>query len=294
MKKISGPVRKKIVVSVFLVAILVGSGAYALAVSGRDKTAQGPQNIVVSEGPATSIDYTIYDLFQEPWQEWWADRTTYYSTDFIITSGAGWNTALFMPGRSPALSYQGIIYAPYRYAIDAVDLTTMNVSDPEFMPILGPTSVVGASASIDLYFQYLYETWWNDYWINTWGGDGDWVGDAFYSPGGTDGYYLGTTYSIVMNRAAAYSWLNMPTSDDVATWWTANKESTEDAWQNWVLVEGNDRLDIYCGYEWTYDSFGGYMELAEPGPASVALQLDHISWGNEILMTRWLTETQVS
>jgi len=285
---------KKILVAVALVAILIGSGAYALAVTGKQNTAPAPEKIVISQGPAASIDYTIYDMFEEPWQEWWADRLTYYGTDFILTSGAGWNTALFLPSRSVALSYQGIIYAPYRYAIEAVDLTTMSMNDPEFMPVLGPTAVPTASASVDIYFQYLYETWWNDYWIANWGGDPDWVGDAFYSAGATDGYYLGTTYSIEMNREAAYSWLNLPTGDDVATWWAANKESTEDAWDAWILNEGNVRLDIYCGYEWSYDAFGTYMDLVELGPDSVVLQLDHISWGYEILMTRWLTETQVS
>jgi len=293
MRKISWLVGKKIVVAVALVAILIGAGAYALAASSSEKAVEAPEKIVVSQGPAASIDYRMYDLFQEPWHEWWADRLTYYSSDMIITSGAGWNTALFLPSRGPQTAYQGLIYAPYRWAVDAVDHMKLNISTPEFLPVLGPAIDPASVATVDLYFQYLYETWWNDYWISTWGGDPDWVGDAFYSLGTTDGYYLGTTYSVTMNREAASSWINLPTGSNVATWWAANKEGLEDAFDAWISDEGNNRLDIYCGYEWSYDIFGTYMDLVELSPTQVRLDIGHITWGYEILMTRWLAESQV-
>ncbi|OGS56912.1 MAG: hypothetical protein A3K60_01845 [Euryarchaeota archaeon RBG_19FT_COMBO_56_21] len=295
MKKISVLVGKKILVAVFLVAILVGSGAYALALNGKGKTAQGPQNIVVSQGPAASIDYRMYDMFQEPWGEWWATRTTFYSTDFLITSDPGMNTMLFMPGKSPQLSYQGLIYAPYRYSIDAVDVTTINVSHPEFMPVLG-TPAAGATAGINVYFQYIYQQWWDQYWVPTWGGESTWVGDLWNIRGSADGYDLGTVYEVTMNREAAQLWMGLPTSEsDPDAWWAANAAAYKTSWVNWILNEGNNRLDIWCGYEWPYDINGGtWMALRVDGFGNIILDIGHLVLGYEILMDRWLEETQIS
>jgi len=247
-------------------------------------------------GPSRT--YKVYDMFMEPWGEWWPARLSYYGEAMLITNEPGANTLVFMPA-----TYQGIIYAPYRFSIDAKNWPgsasrALNIHQPEFMPVLGTTQS-GLQATVDIYFQYLDTAWWNGYWIPTWSGETEWVGDAYY-PGSTDGYYLGVLNTVTLNRAAAAEWLNMPTTADALTWWAANKVAYVDAWNAWILAEGNNRLDIYCGYAWTYDILtsgsnkGTYMSMSVDVSGNVVLNIAHLSWGYEVLMTRWLAETDLS
>lgn len=294
MKKISGPVGRKIVVAAFLVAVLVGSGVYAIALSAKSRSAEVPQNTEMSQGPATSIDYRIYDMFETPFGPWWPARTSFYSTDYIVSDEPNMNAMLFLPTRSVAMAYQGLLYAPYRYSIDAVDVTTLNMSRPEFMPVMGAASN-GEAATINIYFQYIYQTWWDQYWIPTWSGSPGWPGDTWNVRSGADGYDLGTVYEVVMNRAAALHWLNMPLAADPVTWWATNGAAYRTSWVNWILNEGNTRLDIWCGYEWPYDINGGtFMNVHVDGLGNVVLDIGELALGYEILMDRWLNETRIS
>ena len=272
------------------------AGTYSVTLTVTDGSAQsGTQSYDVAvEAPVIAgKTYTLYAIGEEPWGEWWAPRTSYYATDFVITDSPtdGFSTQLFLPSRSPQLAYQGIIYAPSRLAVDATGFAAVNVNSPEFMPVFG-ADTAGAQASMDIYFQYLYASWWSSYWIPTWGADSDWPGNAFF-PGANDGYYLGLTYAVTMNREAAQQWLNMPTSADPLAWWAANKAAYMTSWQNWLDNEGNTRLDIYCAYEWTLDTFGTFMSLSVDVTGNVVLNIAQINWGYEALMTRWMTEVNL-
>jgi len=272
------------------------AGAFTVTLTVTDSAAQTDSlalEVPVEAPPMAGKTYTLYAIGEEPWGEWWAPRTDYYATDFVITDSTtdGFSSQLFLPSRSPQLAYQGIVYAPSRLAIDATGFTAINVDSPEFMPVLG-ADVVGAQATMDIYMQYLYTSWWNSYWIPTWGADPDWVGNAFF-PGANDGYYLGTTYAVTLNREAAQQWMNMPTSEDPLAWWATNKATYMTAWESWILNEGNERLDIYCAYEWTYDIFGTCMDLSVDGSGNVVLSIAHISWGYEALLTRWMSEVNL-
>ncbi|OGS56862.1 MAG: hypothetical protein A3K60_01535 [Euryarchaeota archaeon RBG_19FT_COMBO_56_21] len=275
-----------------------GTKAVTLTVTdGKGQTNSISHDVTVT-AVVSGKSYKVYDMFQEPWGAWWDTRLPYYGTDLMITREAGANTALFMPAKSPALAYQGIIYAPYRYSIDARNVPELTVHSPEFMPVMG-TSQSGAQATVDVYFQYLYQTWWNDYWIPTWSSDPMWIGNTFF-PGANDGYYMGTTYAVTLNRAAALEWLNMPLADDPVAWWAANKATYTTAWNTWISNEGNVRLDIYCGYEWTYDIMyssnkpATFMTMSTDVSGNVVLNIGHLSWGYEVLMTRWLAEKKLS
>jgi hypothetical protein len=240
----------------------------------------------------STTDYRIYDMFEQPWGEWWPIRWAFYQTDIIVTREPHMNTMMFFVNKG--LDYQIIMYAPYRYNITAVNQISMSVDDPEFMPVLGPT-VSGASAKVDIRFEYLDQAWWWSYWQPTWGTDPEWMGDDWLNRSGADGYDLGTVYTATMNREAAEQWLNLPQASDPATWWAANGELYEDAWEAWIDYEGNDRLDIFCGYEWPYDINGGtFMALEEELDGNVTLSIGHVALGYEILVTRWLTETEIS
>lgn len=257
---------------------------------------------VMAPGGERELNWRVYDMFKEPWGQWWTDplwgRAAMYGDSYVITSGASNNTMLFMPGYTlgspPATSpHQGLIYAPYRMSTDASNLTNVKASNPEFMPLMG-SAVAGSEVSMNVYFQYLYDAWWSNYWISTWGSDPDWVGDGFISQA-NDGYYLGTVYNITLNRQAAQAWLGLPQASNPVTWWTANKAAYVSAWNAWVLNEANKRLDIYCGYDSKYYALGTFADLkVNAGTGDIEFTLAHLSWGYEVLMVRWLTEADLN
>jgi len=272
-------------------------GTYSVSLTVTDDhgaSGSAAMDIVVAEPiPVPEKTFRLYDMFQEPWGWWWGPRWSFYLTDVVLSSEPGMNTMMFWPSKSALSPYSSIFYAPYRFSFDERNQSTLSVNKPEFMPVFGPT-VAGASANVDIRFQYIDPTSWADYWIPTWGSFAGWPGDAFLYRSGADGYDLGTVYTVNMNRQAAEQWLNMPTSADPAAWWTANGATYKTNWVSWVLSEGNVRLDIFCGYEWPYDINGGtWMTMAEEADGSVTLTIGHIALGYEILMTRWFVETKL-
>jgi len=108
-----------------------------------------------------------------------------------------------------------------------------------------------------------------------------------------DGYYPGLVYNITMNREAAEEWMGMPQSADAALWWASNGANYRDKWEAWIAYEGNDRLDIWSGYEWPYTDLGTNMRLKELANGDIYLEIASIAEGWEILLTRWMNETQL-
>jgi hypothetical protein len=104
---------------------------------------------------------------------------------------------------------------------------------------------------------------------------------------------LGVVYTVKMNREGAEEWLGMPLSADPATWWTANGCIYRASWISWVANEGNVRLDIYNAYEAKYADMGTVMDIQVLPTGELQLNIGHISWGYEILVTRWLTEATI-
>jgi len=241
-----------------------------------------------------SLDYRLYDMFAEEWGWWWGPREPEYYTDFIITTGE-YNTMLYCPFADDS---QGMIMAPYRWEMIGSNLPELNTQMPQFMPLEGPTTVTGDPvAEIDIYFQYLYPDWWTSYWEPTWSANDRWD-DTWYdlyldptAPGTfTDGYAVGTLYTVTMNRPAAEMWLDMPQGADPATWWGTNSVAYTDGWSDWVSAdEANDRVDIFCGYDDKYYPLGTMTELTVDGD-DIVLEIAHLSWGYEVLMCRWLDD----
>jgi hypothetical protein len=253
-------------------------------------------DIDVNSLTTTSITYRIYDMFEETWHDWWDWRVSSatWDTERLLTSEPGSVTYLYSMSANPnGNDDEGTIYAPYRWNITAVDIDYVDVSAPEFMPTFGP-SAAGAEASVHVNFNYIHPNpggWWDAYWIPTWGDHPDWPGDDFAD--GTDGYWTAALYDVTMNRAAAEEWMNLPAGTSPTDWWTSNEASYVSDWRAWLDVEGNDRLDIYNAYEFTYLDFGTMMRLTGDD-TTVNLRIAHISYGYEVLMTRWLLETGIS
>lgn len=262
--------------------------------------------------PSKSITYKIYDMFEEEWGAWWDVRVgSSWDSERLITDQAGEVTYLYSMNRNPTgdETDQGLIYAPYRWAIEATGLTSLNVHNPVIMPTMGPT-VSDAEASADVYFQYLDINGgdWLNYWISEWGSTLDWQDGSLWSDSSSylewvangneyldwnDGYMMATYYSVTMNRQAAEEWLAMPQDADPASWWSTNKASYIADWDVWIEDQGNNVFDIYCGYEWPFVPEGTMMRLDVVGD-DVVLEIGHFSQGYEALMTRWLRHTGVS
>jgi PKD repeat protein len=232
----------------------------------------------------------IYDMFQQPWGEWYKWRYPSYGTEIILSNVSGQYTMLYNPDRA---GRQGIIYAPYRVNVSAFDLTNLNVANPEFMPALGDSNTTGCNAEVNLYFNYLDRYWWNSYWVPTWSSNPSWPLEDIMGLQMMDGFTLGVIYEVDMNRQAAQAWLGLPIGADPAAWWSANSETYRGAWIDWILNEGNSRLDIWPAYEWPLVDLGTMMDL-QPNPyGGLKLTIGHFSWGYEILMTRWLSEAGI-
>jgi hypothetical protein len=245
-------------------------------------SATGSQTDIFIQYKPPSQTFRMYDLFAQPWGEWWPWRYPAYRTDIILTNESGKYTMIY---NSDMRGLQGIIFAPYRWNITGTNLSQVSIHNPEFMPVLGTPNVPGASATVNIYFEYLSNAWWNSYWDPVWHFPPS-VMDAQM----TDGYYPGTTYNITMNRAAAEEWMGMPQTVDPTTWWYQNAQDYIQSWEDWINYEGNHRLDIYDGYDWPYVDLGTKMKMTVLDNGDIYLQIGHLGEGYEILMTRWLTE----
>lgn len=232
--------------------------------------------------PEPSKTTTIYDMFQQPWGDWWSWRYKGYRTDLILSNVTGEYTMLYNPDRR---GNQGIIYAPYRMNITATNVSQLSAHNPEFMPVLGAPCANGSEAVMDAYFQYLDWSWWNSYWGPVWHMD-----DNIMWAQVSDGWYSGVTYSITMNRQAAEEWLGIPRSANPLDWWATNGRSYMVNWSAWILNEGNSRLDVWAAWEFPLIDDGTKMKLSVLPDGKISLQIGALIYGYEILMTRWLTE----
>jgi hypothetical protein len=268
-------------------------GTYSFTVTDQLNTsATGSVTIVVSVPP--EIDYRLYDMFEQPWGDWWPWRLTGWLTDVILNNKPHEYTFVY---NKDTRNIQGMIFAPYRWSVTAKNMTTLSVHDPEFMPILGTPDVAGAAADMHIWFQYLDNASWYGYWVPTWSSNSNWsssvLDDIWVNKSYKDGYYLGTLYTISLNREAALEWLGMPITDDPAAWWTANGAAYMERWQRWINNEGSFRLDIWPAYEWLYNDLTTMMDLVEETDGKLTLKIGHINYGFEILMTRWLREVAI-
>jgi hypothetical protein len=274
------------------------TGTFTLTVYDND-TPSISKTVTVKVYKVPKMDYRIYDMFEQPWGEWWPWRFSTYAEDLILYSKPHANTEVYL---LDSMNLRAVIYAPYRWNLTATNMSTLSVHSPEFMPILGTPGVPvpGASADMHVSFQYLNNASWFSYWVPTWSSNWNWTANKGYFDNMmvgqyADGYILGCVYTVVLNRQAAEEWLGMPqTGITVADWWTANRDAYTNRWIAWILDEGNRRLDIWPAYADAYYDEGTLSDLVEEANGNVTLRIGHFSWGYECLITRWLNETALS
>ena len=249
-----------------------------------------PSTLIGLEAVGETKDYRIYDMFEQPWGEWWQYRTEVYMSSVTLSNQPGAYTMVYNPD---ATGQQGIIMAPYRWNVTATGISAIDVNDPAVMPVFGP-AVGGASVHLDIYWEYLYQDWWDSYWLPTWSANSGWTEgmDMLMYWQQSDSYYVGVVYEARMNRQAAETWLNMPQAADPLAWWAANSEVYKADWLDWIDRQGNVEFDIYPGYEWPYTDLGTVMDLQVEGD-DIVLSIGHVNWGYEVLITRWMTDRAV-
>lgn len=269
------------------------AGVYNVTVVDRsDSTIKGSQENIKISARTPKTTMTLYDMFQRPWGDWWVWRLPAYGTDVLLNKEPGKYTMLYNPDGG---GMQGIIQAPYRWNVVAKNVTSINSSHPEFLPVYGPR-VSGAEINLTLNWDYINDTWWNDYWLPVWHSNVNWTTyiDALLAKQHADGYHIGAIFTAKMNREAALEWLNMPETASVATWWTDNQAVYLGKLGAWFENEGNNRLDIYSGYDALYTNFATMGNMVEDlATGDVILQIGHVNWGMEVLADRWMTEATI-
>jgi len=273
-------------------------GTYTVTVNDTVVTdAGGKLDVTVAVTP--EIVYTMYDFFEQPFGEWlWSNdsmfRPSQYYQDFIIANGTGQHVWVYDPEQNGS---HALIMAPYRVNMTAANVSNVDVHNPEFMPILGDDIAgalpqAGAEVEMHIRMEYLDHAWWYSYWIPAWGFLGvpfrNWLNNS------NDGYGVGVITTVVMNREAAYEWIGLPTDEpDPASWWGLNNDTYIGLLDEWINLEANERLDIFSGYaDFYYPTYLMGM-MNEDGLGNIVLTICNINFGYEILMVRWLRESQL-
>ncbi len=262
-------------------------GIYYLMVADVDDPSANAtvQDIIVLSN--LEENFRIYDMFENPWGPWWVYRWPTYGTDVILSNDPGNYTMIYY------WMGQESIWAPYRMNIEATNVSNVNVRSPMLMPVMDSnTTFENSSATINVYFQYLSWSSWNNTWVPKWSSDPNWFAGSMNAQI-ADGWYLGVEYNVTMNRETAQQWMRLPVttpSTEVANWWAANASSFKKNWRVWLMDEMNNLSDIYNAYEFPGTVTGPYANLIVLPNGDVRLEMAFVNWGYEIVILKWMTK----
>ena len=217
----------------------------------------------------SAVDYYWYDMFNVPFGDWWGLRGPIYASDFIIS-----DTYPYIYYHKSSMGYITSNYSNLRLSVDGESVSTVNTAaNPEFVPYFG--SEVGGHMVVDWYMQYLTMQEATDRGLGTM----------------NDGWLLSLNGTVTMDRQAAKGVFNISDAefDSFGSWWGANEVAFEGDYRDWLLYEGSTRLDIWPMYDYDLMNLRWDLEAVKTGEA-IELSYDHVSWGFECLMARWLHE----
>ena len=236
---------------------------------GITKTATAA--IEIGGAPMRTVDYYYYDMFNVPFGEWWDLRYEYYDgTEEVVTREYPY--IFIWRGNDTNVWY----YTNERLNLTGRNMPELNMNErPQFLPLLG--DVRGGTAKIDWYMQYLTQEEMERYPDNT----ASWL----------DGWVIALNGTVTLDRTAAMAVMGITSEgfDEFGTWWAANEDIFTEAYYNWILYEGNERLDIYCAYEYTFAPLSFNIDAEKVGD-EIVLIYDTVSWGMEAMMFRWMKE----
>ncbi|OGS42871.1 MAG: hypothetical protein A3K67_05355 [Euryarchaeota archaeon RBG_16_62_10] len=204
---------------------------------------------------------------------------------------------------SPDLDMGNSITSWYRLYVDAKNITEIGTDigkDPLFVPVMGNPSQAGGWVNLSWYSTYL-ETWEltsiraGTHYANSYYG----VPTAGTTPRASadDGYWHELQGKMSFTRAAAKKFLGLPGTGNLKTEYNASKATIESNWlDNW-LDEGGGIYDIYTAYDYS-DDIRVLVTKLDPDwygrdPETLHLRIYSISWGNEVLLMRYMEAANV-
>ena len=241
---------------------------------GHNASASVP--VQVKPWPARTVAYRWYDMFNVPFGEWYDSRWNTIHTEQPLSDTYPY---IYRTYDSPPWNTR--YYTNMRLDVTGRNMSELNMSShPEFLPFLG--SARGGIVTIDWYMQYLTKA---EYLRKFSAIPMSWEWSVM------TGWVISLNGTTTMDKQASMAVLNVTSAgyDGFATWWADNEARTEKAYSDWLLYEGNKRLDIYTLYEYALTPLGFDLTAQKVGD-KIVLSYDIISWGMEALMTRWLHE----
>jgi len=306
-------VRNKIL-AIGIIAIMVIS-AFAMLTPSRSYDSdldEQPVPAGIEYGGDRETTYTISDMFQSYMKsrdyadlgrtngtsglnEWWDFRESGYGEliirdtyPYIIASPPGPASYDVDPGF--------YTYAPYRLEVEASNVSDMGTAtgkDTYFLPFLGNPNQDGGWVNISWYGTYLYSQDISDirnrgvaHYANTYY-------DLFYRdmPNiANDGWWHELMGEMNFTRQAAKKFLGLPGTGDLRTEYAAVDGDVEADWMDEWLADGGGQYDTYTNYEYSDDIRVMRISMDYDNSTADLLQLRFysISWGNEMLLTRYL------
>ena len=247
---------------------LSASGTY----EGVSKT--GDATITVGLLPPRKFDYLWYDMFNVPFGPWWEMRWEVYETEQPLTSSYPYLFKWY--GAPKGNEY---VYTNMRMNMTGRNVSELNMNEkPEFIPFMSETER-GGTAILDWYLQYLTPEEMTVY------------PDA--TEAWSDGWVVSLNGTTTLDKQASKAVLNITEDnfDNFNQWWSLNKNSYGKKYSDWLSREaGPARLDIYPAYEAPMQILTFNLDASKVGD-NVVLRYDIVSWGMEVLLTRWMCES---
>ncbi len=231
--------------------------------------------VITVVGPSErTLQYRWHDMFNVPFGEWWEKRELYYGNVEVVNDG--------YPNIFKIYDWddgEEWYYTNMRLDILGSSMPEFSMTEnPVFLPFLGDTR--GGNAEIDWHMQYMTDAeiaaipdfpfYWNDGWV----------------------VRLNGTVTLDLQAAMAVLGLTTDGYEDFEMWWSVNGQSVAADFSEWMDYEGNERLDIYNMYEYPFSPLRWTLDAEKVGD-DIVLMYDHISWGMDALMARWLRDAFV-
>ncbi|HXK37192.1 MAG TPA: hypothetical protein VJ553_06445, partial [Candidatus Paceibacterota bacterium] len=234
---------------------------------------------VTSEVFARSVDYYWSDMFEVPFEDYWLNRSWSVGGSEEIIS----EPTLTDPDAPNLFVWKSGSLNTWTYTNMNLDVAARNISEinttvnPWFIPLLNET-IRGGHAYVDFYMDYgTYDELLADY--------GDTVANQ------CDGWLTIIKGTVTMDEIASMSMFNMTSEDfdGFDTWWAENGAAKTVWYQQWLNRQGNVVYDVFNAYEYplVFLAWPEVMQAEKVGD-EVVLHYDYVTWGMEVLFTRWL------
>ena len=259
-----------------VVLALLASGVFLAGIGSVSTSAA--DNRSVEPMRTGTYAWSFYDFFNVPYDTWWTDtsqRPRVYG-DVILSNTYPYTNWYPWAGDR----YDSTIYTMYRIDMSVTGTNAWSSGTPVILPQFG----TGATdpITVDWYMQYVSNTRREQ--LSSSG--------CFINKGSMDGFIMETASSFTMTHATAERIFGV--TGDPATWWAANTAAgctsygaLETKWETWLSDLGNGAFDIFNSFEYTYSPWYTEVTYSIVGN-EVTVKLQHITWGIEVLMARWM------